>query len=114
MILNDDKEQNQNVEHKYLDPEMGIEIELKKERLYKIRKNRIIHPTKNKSKTDGSGGSIGSAESVFNKLDHRKTKDGFYLKEDFEENVFLTDNFLEDIIQETKEDREVYEEQEET
>ncbi len=95
MILSEDKEQNQNVEKKYLDPEIGIEIELKPEKLYKIRKNtRIVRPTKNTS-----------TASVFNKLDSQKTQAGsIQILEDYEENIFITDDFLEDILNETQAD----------
>ncbi len=123
MVLNEDKEQNQSVEQKYLDPEIGIEIELKQDKLYKIKKSlknsRIIRPHPHPKKS-----------SVFNALDHYKNRvgegpgidreDNYFhsdvlsnfeiqddfeeIQDDFEENVFMTEDLLCEIIQETQED----------
>ena len=97
MILDEDKEQSQNVEQKYLDPEVGIEIELKKDRLYKLRKTtKIVKPTKSPINEAGSY----HFQSIFDKLDHYKS--GICPDyNNFEENVFLTDDFLDDILNET-------------
>ncbi len=99
MNLTDEKEQNQNVEAKYLDPCSGFEIELKKDKLYKIRKmTKIVKPVK-------YGGQ--SKESTFNKLDHYREYSGNVI-EDFEEGSFLTDSLLDEIIEETQADEYSY------
>ncbi len=101
MNLNEEKDQSQDVEHKFLDPEIGIEIELKKDRLYKIRKTTKIVKAKHSK-------NINDVESPFSKLDHYsaypKSSAPIGVFDDFEENVFLTDAFLNEIIQETQTD----------
>ncbi len=95
MNLIEDKEQNQNVEIKYLDPESGFEIELQKDKLYKLRKmTKIVKPVKHGIKDPASN---------FDKLDHYTKYSGIVL-EDFEESSFLTDIFLDEIIRETQTD----------
>ncbi len=92
MNFNEEKE-HQQVEPKYSDLEMGVEIELKKDRLYKLRKNtKIVKPTKR-----------GIVESYFDELDHTSKHLGISIPvmEEFEADLFMTDDFLEDIIEET-------------
>ncbi len=93
MNLNEEKEQSQNVESKYLDPEKGIEIDLRRDRLYNIRKTtKIVKPSK-----------VTQASS-FEQLDHY-SKIG-YVFDNFEEDSFLTDDYLDEILVETEMDGE--------
>jgi enoyl-[acyl-carrier-protein] reductase (NADH) len=74
---------NQDVMSKYLDLESGLELELEDKKLYNLKKNKrhlkIVKAVKNK-------------ESEFDKLDHYCA---------FEENSFLTDQYLDEILRET-------------
>ncbi len=89
MNLNDDKEQNQNVEPKYIDPEAGLEIELSQDKLYSIKSKRKLKIVK---------ATVGEkSESMLDKLDHQ-------IYEEFEEIAFLTDAYLEEIIRETRDE----------
>jgi hypothetical protein len=91
MFDNEEKEDHQTVEPKYIDPEGGLEIDLQQEKLYKLKKNRrqlkIVKAVS------------GETTSPFDKLDHSQPED--LILEEFEETTFLTDDFLEEIIGET-------------
>ncbi len=92
MNLGEEKEQNQNVEAKYLDPETGISLELRKDRLYCIKKTtKIIKPK-----------SLTELVSPFEALDHYSTNP-IPIMYDFEESTFLTDELMDEIIKETYE-----------
>ncbi len=100
MNLNEDKEQNQNVEPKYLDPESGFEIELQQDRLYKLRKTtKIVKPVR----SDPS-----ERQSTFSKLDHFDIRPD-NINDEFEEDAFLTDDFLDEILTEAR--KEFFEEE---
>jgi hypothetical protein len=94
MFENEEKEDYQSVEPKYIDPEGGLTIDLEKENLYKLKKTRkhmkIVKPVS------------GDIESPFDKLDRSHPED--LILEEFEETTFLTDALLEEIIWETLHD----------
>ncbi len=98
MNFNEEKEQ-QNVELKYLDTELGIEIDLKKDKLYKLRKTtKIVKPTH----------ICKEIVSPFDQLDHLdQHRDSFLdtdIIDDFEENIFMTDELIDEIVLETWEE----------
>ncbi len=89
MNFNEEKEQYI-VEPKYLDLEAGIKIDLKQDKLYKLRKTtKLVKPTKK-----------GEVESYFDKLDHYSI-DPSPVLDNFEETSFMTDELLDEIIEET-------------
>jgi hypothetical protein len=92
MFENEENEDCQAVESKYIDPEGGLEIDLQQEKLYKLKKNR-----KHLKIVKAVSGN--ESESPFNKLDRSQPED--LILEEFEETTFLTDDLLEEIIGET-------------
>ncbi len=95
MNLTDEKEQNQNVETKYLDPESGFDILIKKDKLYKIKKKdiaknaKIVRPVS----ADGFRGS----ESTFLDLDHSSSASTYTqieVDDDFQSDPFIIDEYL--------------------
>ncbi len=90
MNFNEEKEQYV-VEAKYLDLEAGIEIDLKQDKLYKLRKTtKLVKPAKK-----------GEVESYFDQLDHY-SMDPSPVLDSFEESSFMTDDLLDEIIKETQ------------
>ncbi len=91
MNLTDEKEQNQNVEPKYLDPEDGFEIRIRKDKLYKIKKKdnaknaKIVKPVS----ADGFRGS----ESTFLDLEHQ-ANNVTHIDDEFQGEILLIDDYL--------------------
>ncbi len=93
MNLTDEKEQNQNVEAKYIDSEIGFDIIIKKDKLYKIKRKdhaknaKIVKPVS----ADGFRGS----ESTFLDLDHLTTTPTYNsdVDDDFQGDIFIIEEY---------------------
>ncbi len=92
MNLTEDKDQNQTVEAKYLDPEDGFQIKIRKDKLYKIKKKpKIVKPVRAQGFEESS---------AFNQLDHAdRITSNNYILDEFQEGLFLTDDYVQEIIE---------------
>ncbi len=98
MNLNEDKEQNQNVEAKYLDPETGFDIKIKQDKLYQIKKKdrkkiKIVKPV--------SENGFRGSESTFSELD-RYSPIMTTIDDEFQGELFLVDNYMDSFLDGTE------------
>ena len=92
--MNFDEEREQHgVETKYSDPEHGIKIELRKDKLYKLRKStKIVKPTK-------------EVESPFDTMDHANQQHAYLTTDiilDECDGIYMTEEMMREMLEESE------------